>query len=1274
MKGFRFDDFSGGITDKDIPGVTNRYSVGDNFLIDYDKKPYSRDGFDILSSTAYQLPAAERVAALVNFKNDSELLAFQNKKAFAIAAGAWAEVAGPGGGSSTTRAFNTNTADSLVSTSQWNSHLYAASDSGDPVVKMYRDSGNTMRLRTAGLPEATAALTPTDGGLALAISLANDLRTQMIAHYGSNGATAGTVETVSTKSHLSHADLTAQFNAVNGSTAATDLASLITLVNLLRTNYKSHIADAQLQEDPIAIRAGSNFKRQYHAKPATNSLYTLYSTLLGVQPIYYWTHFLNLSIEDENYSIASTAVIADVLPYLNDLREKWNMHQYATITHFNAWRFSGSESYTQLGVHKTAIARVEPYSWASIAPNYGPFIQFVKDLKTEFDYHRTGGMHSQSDTITAIPSGYPTTPTTIYDAVILLGAICQAMYLHVFDSDAEYRQKTATSTSGSNVLTAVSPNDATGFSTDFWLIPIFSNSGGSPYSWFPRGINDTPFDRTKTYRVNTNDAGASTITLTNNLNGSYATSQFIITGSFYHLGTLSTTYKDSYDPFGQHFQMNDIDYRFTSAADLQLLADFVQDMSDLLKNHILDKQDPLATPFVTSAKYEPLYGKKYLRYSYEDLVDAVGSTITPHTTMENNQYFYFPSSAYNQSGFAEDRFSVAPLAASFNYKMLYRYDYTVGSSSFTDRGAPSTALNVIGFINEDSGGGTEIGKYAATISNWQVYANAANENWDTGDTTNFKKELYRTLGNGQNYYRIDADGVGGSYSNATTSALDVTTDTYLPNQLALYTNDGTVENNRPPAATHIHVFNNVMYYVLGTKVYQSALSDPDSVPADSFADFEETMVAVSSSKAVPIAFSETKVYRITGFFDDFGRGQMSYESIFDRTGLISKNSIVRADNGVFFAGKDGFYFTDGYQCMRVMDLEQTFREFTNSTAKKKAITGTYDNISKKVYWTVNAGSGSYANKIWVLDLKFGIIPDKTPITTFSGATNFNPTAVIFYGGILNYGDGDGYIFKQTQDRAIDLEKNTGVAATSWNAVPVVWTYKSCNLDYGSTDVRKYFLRVAAQFEQLSTNLSVQITSDADKGRSISTLPVIRSRKLITSDSSTTPPIGWGDSKIDWLASVFTAKAGSTIDEWRWFNGDGYLRSNFRAIQMSNAYCVIVNSTDIGTVTLVNTSGTSWTVTLTSLVATRKWPLYSYGYYFKLNGVEYPITSRTSDSVVVISAAALAAPASGVQASWELWGVPKNEIMRMISYNVDIEVGDQNQTNSEGPVVTGGQNA
>jgi hypothetical protein len=147
-----------------------------------------------------------------------------------------------------------------------------------------------------------------------------------------------------------------------------------------------------------------------------------------------------------------------------------------------------------------------------------------------------------------------------------------------------------------------------------------------------------------------------------------------------------------------------------------------------------------------------------------------------------------------------------------------------------------------------------------------------------------------------------------------------------------------------------------------------------------------------------------------------------------------------------------------------------------------------------------------------------------------------------------------------------------------------------------------------------------------------------------------------------------------VDEWRFFKGDGSLRSNYRALELKTAYCVILASKDMGTITVANVAGNVYTATLTSLIASRSWPLYSVGYFLRLNGVDYPITVRTSDSVVRFDSTGLATPATGVPASWEIWGYPKAERARLISFGVSTDLVDEQQSASAGPVTTGGQNA
>lgn len=1475
MKPVPFEDFSGGITDKDVPGETNRYEICDNLLIDGDKRLYQRDGLDVYSSSAYKLgpfdatvtiaspgvwtktahglsngttltifttgalPTGlstgttyyvvntstdtfqlsltdggsainttgsqsgthtihpiQRATRLVNFKNDTEIVAFQNKKAWHQATaltGAWAEVTGPGGGSSTTRAFNTDNAAKIVDTDQWQGHLFAASSDGDPVIKMYRDSGGTMRLRTAGMPEVPDTLYPADGGLADAITLANDIRTQMIAHFGANGATQGVPNSSKTGHHVSHASLTAQASAVSASTAATNLSTLITLLNTLRTQYGSHMDDAQAEGPGTASGAtftGGDAFRNYHMCPEHGVCGSAYAPFMRLQPVgnpesanrayYAFRHFLNFTLHDPSFTIPSSATIADVLPYLNDLRNKWNWHTKAPMTHYNAnvwngttqfigvgsfnatvtiaspgvftaletggnssWSVqehglqntaevqltttgalptglsagvtyyvvnrtattfqlslssggaaintSGSQSGTHtvvpLGAHNTAYSAVKTYTWANISPPLGAFAQYVSDLYAEFFAHRVYDMHMEWDSTWITPVGITKSPSSLEDIVTLLGWLCYSITYHVKDAHGRFttpgtyfRQNIGSVTSGAATLSL----DGTAGTLDQFkgmrVVPL-TGTGASPYSWAFFSVMSVASPPVPYNVTGSTAATPAVLTCDQNFTATLAAAQFILTGSRYHMSWHEDD--EIFDPSDVCSAFNAVDFTFSSASAYAALADIAKNMALYLKTHTISELE-LASVTGNTAIYSR-NGKSYSRYQSDDTVAALGTSIFTHAPMERAastvDLFLSLNSALLSTNtpatqLAESRFTTAPSAGSFNYKMLFRYDYEVGTKDFTDRGKPSSAINVIGFENDDASeaGGTESGKFYASLSSIYSFSNAANENFYHTDTTNFKKEIYRTIANGQNYYRVDVDAgtdastASGSLTNATTTLSDYSTDTYLINQLALYTNSGAPANGRPPTGTtSVHVFKNVMYYVVGNRVYQSIPNDLDSVPATFYEEFEEDIVCVSSTKNVAVALGTSKIYRLIGGFDDAGRGALTYDPIFDRTGVISQTAVVKADDAVFFAGKDGFYVTDGFKCFRVTDLEDTFISYTDTAAKRARIQGAYDNISKRIYWTFQTAAGSNPDKIWVLDLQFGIKPDAVPVTTLSKTSGFNPTALSFFGGQLYYGDGDGYVWVQTRGRNIDLVKDTGVAATSWAAEAVRWNFKSCHSHYGEPRIRKYFTSIGVQFEQQSTNVSCQITSDADKGRIESDLPVIRSRKLVDWE-------GDSNGKLDWIASVYPAKAGNLVDEWRWFKGDGSLRSNFRAIELALAYCVIVKSTDMGTVTVANIAGNVYSVTLTSLSATRKWPLYSVGYFIRINSVDYPVTVRTSDTVVRIDSTGLTSPTQTVHTSWEMWGYPKNERVRLLGYTVNVDAGGDNQTASQGPVVSGGRNA
>lgn len=164
---FDVDDFSGGITDNYIGAEQNQAQRADNVLIQANKKLITRPGSEIFDADYAQLPTGnQRIGRLFNYDKDTELLAQSAKKIYEYdATTGWGEIAG------TNAALTAGSTTSVVSFAEWNKHLLVTNDDWAPVSKIYKDSGGTMRVRTAGLPwmDGTApsgsapTVTPTAG-------------------------------------------------------------------------------------------------------------------------------------------------------------------------------------------------------------------------------------------------------------------------------------------------------------------------------------------------------------------------------------------------------------------------------------------------------------------------------------------------------------------------------------------------------------------------------------------------------------------------------------------------------------------------------------------------------------------------------------------------------------------------------------------------------------------------------------------------------------------------------------------------------------------------------------------------------------------------------------------------------------------------------------------------------------------------------------------------------------------------------------------------------
>lgn len=153
-------DFTGGITDFFIDGPVTHYEEADNLLINVNKKLFTRPGSALFHEE--QLPLGVfRVNSLIFY--DDDLFVFQNRRAYYVDSGTWAELEGP----PSDGFFPTGSTDMVISWSQWQGHIFLGNDDYSSPQKMYKDSGGNYQVRNAGLPAVPSGVlvgTPTGAG------------------------------------------------------------------------------------------------------------------------------------------------------------------------------------------------------------------------------------------------------------------------------------------------------------------------------------------------------------------------------------------------------------------------------------------------------------------------------------------------------------------------------------------------------------------------------------------------------------------------------------------------------------------------------------------------------------------------------------------------------------------------------------------------------------------------------------------------------------------------------------------------------------------------------------------------------------------------------------------------------------------------------------------------------------------------------------------------------------------------------------------------------
>jgi len=581
---------------------------------------------------------------------------------------------------------------------------------------------------------------------------------------------------------------------------------------------------------------------------------------------------------------------------------------------------------------------------------------------------------------------------------------------------------------------------------------------------------------------------------------------------------------------------------------------------------------------------------------------------------------------------------------SYLYAFCFTYEYQVGSVTYLDRGPVlyyATKIETAAPIDAGNTVTITLPGVLATPENWDITSNK------------FKVEIYRTTDVGTVYYKL------GDVIFGATNFVDNFTDAVITANETIYTTGGVYSNDTPPLAKFVHIVNDYGYWAniktgaeyVTTEIRQSKTGDPDSVPATFNAYTEQPITGLSSIFDKPIVLCEKYIYRIDNFIADDGSGTMLLRRIDDNAGCISAQSIVQTPVGLFWAGRHGFFWTDGFRVVNIsLHLNKaTYPKLVMSEAQQKKICGTYDPNTQRVYWTVSLNNTVVENnRVLVLDLKFPFMPSDTDtggcFTTWNG-DNLAPTQVFNIGNYIYRGDSKGYIYKHGIEYVTDPKLDLTKAASLWGTQTIIHTYESCCVDFGSKFYRKWVPRILVSADN-STNLSLAIHSSNDNNRVQGDLKPIIYRNSIQ----------WGDNLPVWDDPTAQWNAQGLIEEWRRFPAGG-LRCNYKQITFTNALIKLVDSDLLGTAT-INPIAKSAT-----LGGSFTWlsDIADYFLYFENDNYtrSFKVLSQTPTTVIYEDIGSNS-PVAGTY-KWVLKGKPKGEILTLNGFVVHFAMISKSHT-------------
>tara|TARA_R100001480_G_scaffold63449_5_gene75768 strand:- start:2287 stop:5061 length:2775 start_codon:yes stop_codon:yes gene_type:complete len=532
-------------------------------------------------------------------------------------------------------------------------------------------------------------------------------------------------------------------------------------------------------------------------------------------------------------------------------------------------------------------------------------------------------------------------------------------------------------------------------------------------------------------------------------------------------------------------------------------------------------------------------------------------------------------------------------------------------------------------------------------------------------------ELYRTVNGGTEFFKVGSD-TATEFNNNTIS--DTVSDANLVMNTPLYTSGGYLNHHNPPPCKYMTTVGNLTYYgyvqetVDGTdfekpeRVMQSIPGTSGEVGSSSYVDVDDTIVGLGQAGAFPMVFTETYVYRIEGKIDSFGVGSVRVKAVSEHVGCASNEAIVSTQQGVYWMGNDGFYFSDGYQLVELTTgLKESFDELVN---KSKAV-ATYDKTNNMVYWGVcDNASITENNHMWVLNTKTGGFTKAT-----SKKDDLDIVSIIEKNGSIYRSDTSGYVYKHHEDIKKDTIRSVTAGEqdfTTWNNTHIPFEYLSSATDFGTAGVRKW-VKDATITVKSNTNIGIMPYSNNDDSARVRDMKEIRELGTVLWGSET---FVWGNPDIEW-------RTPETVSNVRRFPRSS-MRCRRKQIGLKPAPISVLRSDIYGGDALVSviqdpSDATLYTITLNPLKTdgltanTVIWPtadfLFESQLCFPETATQYSETSteythelefvsRTSDSVIIVQGGTLTGLAAGTyDRKWVLKVYQKDQEIELTGINI-----------------------